>query len=154
MATLTSWLPSPAVRVFDSGKDVLAGDSVVAGEERISPQTVPTNRAAAIRRPANRTAGDAPPGFLPFWATEWPLLAAGDARRALRAFLRVVSPLWSGYREWAAAAQFEIGKCYLDLKKPKEAREAFRTVLEKHADTKWAEPAKEQLAKLPAPSGT
>ncbi|MGB2998071.1 MAG: tetratricopeptide repeat protein [Phycisphaerae bacterium] len=81
-------------------------------------------------------------------------LAAGDARLALRAFLRVVSPLWSGYREWAAAAQFEIGKCYLDLKKPKEAREAFRTVLEKHADTKWAEPAKEQLAKLPPPSGT
>ena len=77
------------------------------------------------------------------------LLAAGDARQALRAYLRVVSPLWSAYKDWAAAAQFEIGKCYLSLNQPAEARGAFQTVLEKYGDTKWAQPAREQLAKMP-----
>jgi TolA-binding protein len=77
-------------------------------------------------------------------------LAAGDPREALKAYLRVVSPLWNAYTEWAAAAQFEIGKCYLGLQKPKEAREAFQTVMDKYKDTKWAQPARDELAKLPA----
>jgi len=77
-------------------------------------------------------------------------LAAGNPREALKAYLRVVSPLWIAYTEWAAAAQFEIGKCYLSLEKPKEAREALQTVVDKYKDTKWAQPARDALAKLPA----
>ncbi|MBE3071216.1 MAG: tetratricopeptide repeat protein, partial [Planctomycetes bacterium] len=74
------------------------------------------------------------------------LLAAGDPREALKAYLRVVA-LWSAYREWAGAAQFESGKCYQALGKPAEAREAFKTVVDKYNDTKWADPAREQLKK-------
>jgi TolA-binding protein len=77
------------------------------------------------------------------------LLAAGEPREALRAYLRVVSPLWSAYKDWAAAAQFEIGKCYLSLKQPADARAAFQAVLDRYGDTKWAQPAREQLAKMP-----
>ena len=76
-------------------------------------------------------------------------LAEDNPRDALKAYLRVVA-LWSGYKEWAAAAQFEIGKAYLALGKPQDAREAFQAVVAKYGDTKWAQPAKEQLEK---PSG-
>ncbi len=71
-------------------------------------------------------------------------LAEDNPREALKPYLRVVA-LWAGYTEWAAGAQFEIGKCYQALGKPADAREAFKTVVEKYKDTKWAEPAREQL---------
>ncbi len=74
-------------------------------------------------------------------------LAEGQARDALKAYLRVVA-LWSGYTEWAAAAQFEAGKAYLQLDRKDDAREAFQTVTTQYADTKWAQSAKEQLAQL------
>jgi len=73
-------------------------------------------------------------------------LAEGNGREALKAYLRVVA-LWGNYKEWAAAAQFEIGKAYQQLDKPAEAREAFQTVVSKYGDTKWAQPAKDQLEK-------
>jgi len=72
------------------------------------------------------------------------LLAKGNPREALKAYLRVVA-LWGAYKEWAAAAQFEVGKCYQNLDKAKDAREAFQAVIDKYGDTKWAAPAKEQL---------
>ena len=72
------------------------------------------------------------------------LLAEGNPREALKAYLRVVA-LWSAYKEWAAAAQFEIGKCYQNLDKANDAREAFQAVIDKYGDTKWAAPAREQL---------
>jgi TolA-binding protein len=73
-------------------------------------------------------------------------LAEGNPRDALKAYLRVVA-LWASYKEWAAAAQFEIGKAYLALGKPQDAREAFQAVVTNYGDTKWAQPAKEQLQK-------
>ena len=72
------------------------------------------------------------------------LLAEGNPRDALKAYLRVVA-LWAGYTEWAAAAQFEIGKCYQALGQATEAREAFQTVVDTYAKTKWADPARKQL---------
>lgn len=69
-------------------------------------------------------------------------------KQAQRAYLKVVA-LWSEHKEWVAAAHFELGKCYLDQKNAKEARGAWRTVVEQYGDTKWAAAAKEQLEKIP-----
>ena len=74
-------------------------------------------------------------------------LAEGKNREALKAYFRVLV-LWSSYDAWVAAAQYEIGKIYLREGNREEARKAFQTILEKHADTTWAEPAKQRLEEL------
>ena len=67
-------------------------------------------------------------------------LAAGDPHEALRTYQKVLAA-WSGQKEWAAAAQYEIGQCYRLLDQPAEARAAFQKIVDKYGDTKWAGPA-------------
>jgi TolA-binding protein len=72
------------------------------------------------------------------------LLETGNPQAALKAYARVAT-LWGAYKEWAAAAQFGSGLCYLRLRNTVEARGAFMTVADKYGDTMWASPAREQL---------
>jgi len=75
------------------------------------------------------------------------MLSKGDTKEALREFLRVAL-LYEDLPEWAAASHFYAGLCYEQLGENEKAEKAYRTVLEKYPQTKWAEKAKECLKKL------
>jgi outer membrane protein assembly factor BamD len=50
------------------------------------------------------------------------------------------------YSEYAARAQYKLGVMFLQLSRFKEARKAFQKVIEDYSDSRWATPAKYQLA--------
>ncbi|MCF7916655.1 MAG: tetratricopeptide repeat protein, partial [Candidatus Omnitrophica bacterium] len=50
------------------------------------------------------------------------------------------------YSEYAARAQYKLGVIFLKLSRFKEARQAFQKVIDDYSDTRWATPAKYQLA--------
>jgi TolA-binding protein len=52
------------------------------------------------------------------------------------------------YPEWSAGALYEAGRCFEQMAKIGEAREQFKTVVEKHEDTHWAKLASERLGEL------
>jgi len=52
------------------------------------------------------------------------------------------------YPEWSAAALFEAGRCFERMNQPAQARRQFEAVRDKHADTRWATMAAEQLTEL------
>ncbi len=72
------------------------------------------------------------------------LLLKGDVKEALREFLRVAL-LYEDVHEWASASQFYAGLCYERLGEGERAEKAYRVVLEKYSQTKWAERARERL---------
>jgi outer membrane assembly lipoprotein YfiO len=50
------------------------------------------------------------------------------------------------YSEYASRAQYKLGVIFLQLSRFKEAREAFQKVIDDYSDSRWATPAKYQLA--------
>lgn len=66
---------------------------------------------------------------------------------AVREFLKV--DILYAYPEWSAAALYEAGRCFEALGKLVEAREHFKTVAERHEQTRWAELATQRLAAMP-----
>jgi len=54
------------------------------------------------------------------------------------------------YPEWSAGALFEAGRCFEESGKTGEARTQFKTVVERHAGTRWAAMAESRLKDLAA----
>jgi len=52
------------------------------------------------------------------------------------------------YPEWQARAWFETGRCQIELDNQEKAREAFQTVVDKHADHALAQEAAKQIQAL------
>lgn len=75
------------------------------------------------------------------------LLLKGDVKEALREFLRVAL-LYEDVHEWASASQFYAGLCYERLGESERAEKAYRVVLEKYSQTRWADKARERLKAL------
>ncbi len=50
------------------------------------------------------------------------------------------------YPEWSAAALYEAGRCFEQLGKTAEARQQFKSVHDKYAQTRWAAMADERLS--------
>ncbi|MFO0839967.1 MAG: tetratricopeptide repeat protein [Phycisphaerae bacterium] len=65
---------------------------------------------------------------------------------AVRELLKV--DILYAYPEWSAAALFEAGRCFAEMGKSAEARTQFAAVVDKYADTKWAEMARKRMADL------
>lgn len=74
------------------------------------------------------------------------LFAKKQFEEATRELLKV--DILYGYAEWSAAALFEAGRCFEQMGKAVEARAQYKTVAEKHADTRWAELASQRLTEL------
>ncbi|MCA9299686.1 MAG: tetratricopeptide repeat protein, partial [Phycisphaerales bacterium] len=74
------------------------------------------------------------------------LYAQKKLEEAARELLKV--DILYAYPEWSAAALYEAGRVFLDLRKPAEARTQFTTVVESHPDTEWARLAQDQLERL------
>lgn len=80
------------------------------------------------------------------------LFAKKQYEPAARELLKV--DILYAYPEWSAAALYEAGRCFERLSRPEDARAQFQTVVDKHANTKWAPLAAQRLealapAKLP-----
>lgn len=65
---------------------------------------------------------------------------------AVRELLKV--DILYDYPEWSAAALYEAGRCFAKLAKSAEAREQFKSVVEKYGDTQWSRLASERLSEL------
>jgi TolA-binding protein len=63
---------------------------------------------------------------------------------AVRELLKV--DILYGYPEWSAAALYEAGRCFEELKQPEQARAQFTQVKEKYPDSEWAKLATQRLA--------
>ena len=75
------------------------------------------------------------------------LFAKKQYDEAVRALLKV--DILYAYPEWSAAALYEAGRCFEQLSKPAEARVQFKTVAEKHSETRWAAMAVSKLKEVP-----
>lgn len=65
---------------------------------------------------------------------------------AVRELLKV--DILYSYPEWSAAALYEAGRCFEELRKPDEAQAQFEQVRQKYPDTSWAKLASQRLAAL------
>lgn len=74
------------------------------------------------------------------------LFATKDYEGAVRELIK--TDILYAYPEWSAAALFEAGRCFERLNRRGEARQQFKTVVEKYGKTKWAAPAGERLQAL------
>ncbi len=71
------------------------------------------------------------------------LFAKNEYEDAARELLKV--DILYAYPEWSAAALYEAGRCFEKLAKHVEARQQFKQVTEKYADTNWGRLAAERL---------
>ncbi|MCB9853688.1 MAG: tetratricopeptide repeat protein [Phycisphaerales bacterium] len=74
------------------------------------------------------------------------LFASKDYEGAVRELIK--TDILYAYPEWSAAALFEAGRCFERMNRRGEARQQFKTVVEKYGKTKWAAPAGERLQAL------
>ena len=74
------------------------------------------------------------------------LFARNRFDEAVRELLKV--DILYAYPEWSAAALYEAGQCFERLGKTVEARAQFKTVVEKHRDTRWAQLAANRLESM------
>lgn len=74
------------------------------------------------------------------------LFAKKQYEEAARELLKV--DILYAYPEWSAAALYEAGRCFEKLSRLVEARQQFRQVAEKYADTNWAKLASERLSEM------
>lgn len=74
------------------------------------------------------------------------LFAKKEYESAVRELIK--TDILYAYPEWSAAALFEAGRCFERMNRRGEARQQFKTVVEKYGDTKWAAPAAERLEAL------
>lgn len=76
------------------------------------------------------------------------LFAKKQYDEAVRAFLKV--DILYAYPEWSAAALYEAAQCFEKLGKFVEARNHFKTVVDKFGDSRWAAMASQRLAEVSA----
>ncbi|MFQ5489743.1 MAG: tetratricopeptide repeat protein [Phycisphaerae bacterium] len=72
--------------------------------------------------------------------------AKKDYDNAIRDLLKV--DILYAQPQWSAAALYEAGRCFEAMSKLGQARRQFQQVIEKHAQTHWAELAGQRLAEL------
>ncbi len=78
------------------------------------------------------------------------LFAKKQYEDAVRELLKV--DILYAYPKWSAAALYEAGRCFEKLSRTAEAREQFKTVVEKHGETKWAQMASKHITTLASES--
>jgi len=74
------------------------------------------------------------------------LFAEGELEDAIRELVKV--DILHAYPEWSGAALYEAGRCFEQLGRMAEAREQFRAVVERFADSEWAELSAERLDRM------
>lgn len=74
------------------------------------------------------------------------LFAMKDYDNAVRELIK--TDILYAYPQWSAAGLFEAGRCFERMNRRGEARQQFKTVVEKYGETKWAAPAGERLQAL------
>lgn len=74
------------------------------------------------------------------------LFAQGRHEEAVRELLRV--DILYAYPEWSAAALYEAGRAFEQMRKFGEARGVYRDVVDRFADSEWAPLSEERLQRL------
>ncbi len=78
------------------------------------------------------------------------LFARQRYKDAVRELLKV--DILYAYPQWSAAALYEAGRCFEKLSQTAEARQQFKTVIDKYGDTRWAALASKRMATATAES--
>jgi TolA-binding protein len=76
------------------------------------------------------------------------LFAQKQFDEAVRELLKV--DILYAYPEWSAAALYEAGRCFEQLRKPVEAKRQFQAVVDRFGDSAWANSAADRLPQLTA----